>query len=100
MVGGSFFLLLQRAEPHGIALGLPQHVEELREGEGKGREGKGRGGGGGEEESREGEGGGGEESEGARVGNGGRGSMQKCLEGEFAKMTVYRISSSLCRNKY
>ena len=66
------------------------------------REGKGRGGGGGEEESREGEGGGGEESEGARprVGNGGRGSMQKWLEGEFAKMTVYRISSSLCRNKY
>ena len=66
----------------------------------KGREGKGRGGGGGEEESREGEGGGGEESEGARVGNSGRGSIQKCLKGEFAKMTVYRISSSLCRNKY
>jgi len=40
MVGGGFFLLLQRAEPHGIALGLPQHVEELREGEGKGREGE------------------------------------------------------------
>jgi len=100
MVGGGFFLLLQRAEPHGIALGLPQHVEELRDGEG--REGKGKGGGGGEEESKEGEGGGGEESEGARprVGNGGRGSMQKWLEGEFAKMTFYRISSSLCRNKY
>jgi len=42
MVGGGFFLMLQRVEPHVIALGLPQHVEELREGEGKGREGEGR----------------------------------------------------------
>jgi len=94
-LGDGWRRLLSAAAARGASRGLPQHVEELREGEGKGR-----GGGGGEEESREGEGGGGEESEGARVGIGGRGSMQKCLEGEFAKMTVYRISSSWCRNKY